>query len=108
MQHHGRDDKTPYKHIHLSVSQISTIFDIGRCFYFYSIMAVQKIFNDDDDRQLTAFFNSKGTCTIVAGKDILSTEHNYFCGLCTLDADDLTELISELTYIRQQINNETI
>jgi hypothetical protein len=71
-------------------------------------MAVQKIFNDNEDRQLAAFFNSEGTCTIVAGKNILDTNECYFYGLCTLDADDLTELISELTYIRQQINNENI
>lgn len=67
-------------------------------------MAVQKIFNDEKDRQLTAFYNSEGTCTIVAGKDILNINEDYFYGLCTLDSNDITELISELKYIKKQID----
>lgn len=67
-------------------------------------MAVQKIFNDEEDRQLTAFYNAHGTCTIVAGRDILNINQDYFYGLCTLDSDDLTELISELKAIKKQID----
>ena len=75
--------------------------------YFY-LMAIQKLFTDESGGELVTFFNQQHKCYICVGQEVLNKDIVEFKGHIVLDADDLTELINELQYIRQRINNETL
>lgn len=68
-------------------------------------MSVQKIFTDEGNQQLIARLNDNNKCYILVGSDLMS-EEIYYSGHIALDSDDLLELINELVYIREQMNNE--
>lgn len=62
-------------------------------------MAVYKTFIDESDNELKVYINKENLCYI----SIDNRGDDFIGGCITLDSDDLTELISELIFIKKQI-----
>lgn len=63
-----------------------------------------KVFTDDvnEAKTLRVYMNTENRCYITCGE---LQGNLHYTGWITLDSDDLTELISELQFIKKQIED---
>jgi len=69
-------------------------------------MAIKKVFYTEEGDQLVTYINQHNKCYICIGADVLNFESIDSNAAICLESDDLLELINELVYIREQMNNE--
>ena len=63
-------------------------------------MATKFLFTDDEN-EMECFLNNKGTVSIYVGRQ--GDDTGCFCGLITLDKDDVNQLIHLLKQIEQEM-----